>query len=107
MTQPTHLLAHSPVPDTNSCALTNTNSPTNVRYCDVKLSHAARVESLLAMLTLEEKAGLVSPDPGLGNLCFAHIHAIPRVGLPEYVSAFLVAHTSLLMVMYLYCTSPT
>ena len=56
------------------------------RYCDVKMSHTARVESLLAMLTLEEKAGLVSPDPGLGSTCFAHIHAIPRVGLPEYVS---------------------
>lgn len=50
----------------------------------MKLSHAARVDSLLEMLTLEEKVGLISPDPGMGSTCFAHIHAIPRVGLPPY-----------------------
>jgi hypothetical protein len=48
------------------------------------LSHAERVDSLLALLSLDEKIGLIAPDPSLGSTCFAHIHAIPRVGLPEY-----------------------
>ena len=42
------------------------------------------MDSLLALLTLEEKIGLIAPDPSLGSTCFAHIHGIPRVGLPEY-----------------------
>lgn len=53
------------------------------RYCDSTLSHAERVESLLGQLTLEEKAGLISPDPILGNPCFAHIRAVPSADLPE------------------------
>ena len=50
----------------------------------MSLSHAERVDSLLALLSLDEKIGLIAPDPSLGSTCFAHIHAIPRVGLPEY-----------------------
>jgi beta-glucosidase-like glycosyl hydrolase len=53
-------------------------------YCNLSLSHLQRVDSLLALLTLEEKVGLIAPDPSMGDTCFAHIHAIPRVGLPEY-----------------------
>ena len=54
------------------------------QYCDLTLTNEERVASLLNVLTLEEKVGLISPDPSMGNPCFAHIHAIPRVGLPEY-----------------------
>ena len=53
-------------------------------YCNLNLTHEARTESLIASLTLEEKIGLISPDPGMGDTCFAHIHGIPRVGLPAY-----------------------
>lgn len=28
--------------------------------------------------------GLIAPDPGLGDTCFANIHGIPRVELPPY-----------------------
>ena len=38
----------------------------------------------MSELTLEEKVGLISPDPGMGDLCFAHIHAIPRLDVPAY-----------------------
>ena len=50
----------------------------------MSLSHLERADSLMSLLTLEEKIGLIAPDPSLGSTCFAHIHAIPRVGLPEY-----------------------
>ena len=53
-------------------------------YCNLNLTHEARAQSLISSLTLEEKVGLISPDPGMGDTCFAHIHAIPRVGLPAY-----------------------
>ncbi len=53
-------------------------------YCNLNLTHEARATSLISSLTLEEKVGLISPDPGMGDTCFAHIHAIPRVGLPAY-----------------------
>jgi hypothetical protein len=53
-------------------------------YCNVSLGYPERVDSLLSLLSLEEKVGLIAPDPSLGSTCFAHIHGIPRVGLPEY-----------------------
>ena len=37
------------------------------KYCDLSLSNEDRVDSLLAELTLEEKVGIISPDPGLGE----------------------------------------
>ena len=55
-----------------------------MQYCNESLSHAARVSSLLAELTLAEKVGLIAPDPGLGSTCYAHIRPVPRVGLPGY-----------------------
>ena len=55
-----------------------------MQYCNESLSYAARVDSLLAELTLAEKVGLIAPDPSLGSTCFAHIRPVPRVGLPGY-----------------------
>eukprot|EP00040_Diaphanoeca_grandis_P036063 m.228606 g.228606 ORF g.228606 m.228606 type:complete len:784 (+) comp33542_c0_seq1:89-2440(+) len=54
------------------------------QYCNTSLTNTQRVDSLIELLTLEEKIGLVAPDPGMGSTCFAHIHAIDRVGLPQY-----------------------
>lgn len=53
-------------------------------YCDLNSTHEERAASLVALLTLEEKVGLISPDPGMGDTCFAHIHSIPRLDLPAY-----------------------
>lgn len=50
----------------------------------MSLNYLERVDSLLSLLTLEEQIGLIAPDPSLGSTCFAHIHGIPRVDLPEY-----------------------
>ena len=69
------------LPNYHGCA---TPLAKSFAYCNVSLSYDERVDSLLALLTLEEKIGLIAPDPSLGGTCFAHIHAIPRVGLPEY-----------------------
>ena len=69
------------VPNYHGCA---TPLALSHSYCNLSLSHLQRVDSLLALLTLEEKVGLIAPDPSMGDTCFAHIHAIPRVGLPEY-----------------------
>ena len=65
-------------------SLASTALAQSFQYCNMSLSHAERVDSLLALLSLDEKIGLIAPDPSLGSTCFAHIHGIPRVGLPEY-----------------------
>ena len=74
-------LSASSLPNYHGCA---TPLAQSFKYCDASLSHAERVEALLGVLTLEEKIGLIAPDPGLGSTCFAHSHAIPRLDLPEY-----------------------
>lgn len=73
--------AATALPNYHGCASTLAKT---FEYCDLSLSNSERVDSLLAELTLEEKVGIISPDPGLGSTCFAHIHAIPRVDLPAY-----------------------
>jgi hypothetical protein len=71
----------SQLPNYHGCASALAQS---FQYCNMTLSHSERVDSLLGLLSLDEKIGLIAPDPSLGSTCFAHIHAIPRVGLPEY-----------------------
>ena len=70
-----------PAPNYHGCV---TELARSFAYCTTSLTHEERARSLVHELTLVEKVGLIAPDPGLGNTCFAHIHAIPRVGLPQY-----------------------
>ena len=71
----------SGVPNYHGCL---TPLAKSFQYCNLTLTPSQRADALLALLTLEEKIGLIAPDPSLGSTCFAHIHGIPRVGLPEY-----------------------
>ncbi len=75
------VLGATPVPNYHGCI---TNTSRRFAYCNHSLSDEERAHSLIQMLTLEEKVGLISPDPGLGGTCFAHIHGIPRIELPPY-----------------------
>ena len=54
-------------------------------WCDRTKDHATRLETLLRALTLEEKIGLLSPTPALGNPCNTHTAGAPRLGLPTYM----------------------
>jgi beta-glucosidase-like glycosyl hydrolase len=74
-------LGAAAAPNYHGC-LTNTSR--RFAYCNFTLTDEERARSLIQMLTLEEKVGLISPDPGMGDTCFANIHGIPRVELPPY-----------------------
>ena len=71
----------SGVPNYHGCLTAEARS---FEYCDLNLTHEERSHSLISELSLVEKVGLISPDPSLGDTCFAHIHGIPRVDLPPY-----------------------
>lgn len=71
----------SGAPNYHGC---QTEAARRFRYCNVSLSIADRVEALLVEMTLEERVGMIAPDPSLGSSCFAHIHGVPRLELPPY-----------------------
>ena len=55
-------------------------------WCDFTLPHAQRVGKLLALLTLEEKISLLSPNGTIAhNTCNCHTRGAPRVGLGKYM----------------------
>ena len=54
-------------------------------WCDQALPHAARLEKLLSLLTLQEKVGLISPNASVAhNTCNMHTAGVPRLGLGQY-----------------------
>jgi len=53
-------------------------------YCNPSLSFDQRVDSLLSILTLDEKISLISPDETY-NTCPVVVSDVPRVGLPRYM----------------------
>eukprot|EP01051_Picozoa_sp_SAG22_P023802 SAG22_NODE_6301_length_873_cov_0.935401_2_plen_245_part_00 len=73
--------ASAAAPNYHGCL---TSSSMKFGYCNISLSSEERARSLLKLLTLEEKVGLIAPDPGIGDTCFANIRGIPRFELPPY-----------------------
>ena len=57
------------VPNWKGCA---DNISQALPYCDTKLSHEQRLLALVSNLTLQEKIGMISPDPALGDPCMDH-----------------------------------
>ena len=53
-------------------------------YCDASKSIDARVDWLVANLTLQEKIRAISPQPALGDTCGVHTCGKPSIGLPNY-----------------------
>ncbi|GBG31178.1 Periplasmic beta-glucosidase [Hondaea fermentalgiana] len=43
------------------------------------------MQALMDALSLEEMAGLLSPDPAEGNTCDTHSGAVPRLGISNYM----------------------
>lgn len=70
------------VPNWKGCA---DNISQALPYCDTKLSHEQRLLALVSNLTLQEKIGMISPDPALGDPCMDHTSGKPSIGLPNYV----------------------
>jgi hypothetical protein len=56
-----------------------------MKWCNFALTHTERLASLLGELTIEEKMGLLGPDPTLGSTCNDHTAGVPRVGLSRYM----------------------
>eukprot|EP00164_Ancoracysta_twista_P003087 GFYU01004121.1.p1 GENE.GFYU01004121.1~~GFYU01004121.1.p1 ORF type:complete len:789 (-),score=304.22 GFYU01004121.1:39-2405(-) len=54
------------------------------KYCDTSYSTEARVADLMSHLTLDEKLGLIGPDPKYGS-CSCINKAIDRLGLPRFM----------------------
>lgn len=68
-----------PVPHGHSCL-----SESSYSWCDPKLDVGVRIDALVSALTLDEKLGLVGPDPD-HNTCAFLDHGVKRFGIPPYL----------------------
>jgi len=68
-----------PGPEFHGC---NVPAAAGLPFCNIKLSHAARVADMVGRLTMDEKIALLSPTQA--PFCACHTAAIDRVGIPRY-----------------------
>jgi len=52
-------------------------------FCDASLPKEIRIQNIIDQLTLDEKLGLIGPDP-LYNTCAFRDFGVPRLGIPSY-----------------------
>lgn len=56
-------------------------------FCNISLSIDARVDDLVSRLTLDEKLGILGPDPNSGtSVCNMMDYGVERLGIPTYLN---------------------
>ena len=80
--QPDSLNAQGLVPRYTACTAA---SSAKYAFCNASLDVEARLDDFLDRLSLEELAGLISPNSSLGSTCNDHTSGVMRLGVPQWM----------------------